>query len=89
MDLITNISPNYSLLSCLEHDTRMERSLARVDIICSYIKMSGLMALNQVFDNLLKKTVPVRVLTTTAMGISEPEAIRDLNRLSNVEVQVL
>ena len=89
MELITNTSYDNSLLRRLQHDTSAERPLAAVDIIWSYIQTSGVNALDSVFRTLCDNSVPVRVLTTTAMGISQPEAIRKLAQYDNVQVKVL
>lgn len=88
MELLTNLPGTTTLLECLKHDLGGERPLAGVDIICSYIKKSGVKELRDVFINLLERQVPVRVVTTTSLGISEPEAIKELADFCNVRVKV-
>src|SRR5215469_9397925 len=65
-----------------------ERPLAGVDIICSYIKKSGVKELRDVFMSLQERQVPVRVVTTMSLGISEPDAIKELASFRNVRVKV-
>jgi HKD family nuclease len=89
MELITNFEDN-NLIRWLSFDTRSERPLAKVDIICSYIKQIGVTLLRDVFEGLKDRNIEVRVLTTTAMGISEPVAIRHLAvSYPNMKLQVL
>ncbi|MCJ1324033.1 hypothetical protein MMC10_000695 [Thelotrema lepadinum] len=87
VELITN-QPGRTLLDVLKLDMSQERSLQSVDIICAYIQKTGVQKLWEVFEDLQERNVPVRVLTTMIMGISEPDAIRRLASLSNVKVKV-
>lgn len=66
-----------------------ERHLHRVGVVCSYVKRSGIGELHEVFSDLEARNIPVRLLTTTMMGISEPGAIRQLASFNNVTVKVL
>jgi superfamily II DNA or RNA helicase len=63
-------------------------SADRVDILVSFIKWSGLRLLMEGFEDLLKNRVPVRVITTSYMGASDPPAVEWLSRLPNVEIRV-
>ncbi len=78
MELVTNFPGTRSLFSHLERDLNKDRRLSHVDIICSYIKQSGVNQLLSIFKRLTQEGVKVRVITTTLMGISEPAAIKDL-----------
>lgn len=64
------------------------KSADRVDILVSFIKNSGLRVLNDGFKDLLKRKVPVRIITTTYMGATDAEAIECLAGYPNVEVKV-
>jgi superfamily II DNA or RNA helicase len=64
------------------------KSADRVDIIVSFIKNSGFRILREGFDNLRNRNVKVRIITTTYMGASDPEAITALSNYPNVEVKV-
>jgi len=73
----------------LEHELRQEmRSADRVDILVSFIKHSGLRLLMAAFDELAERDVPIRIITTSYMGASDPNAIAWLVRCSNVQLKV-
>ena len=78
MELLTNFPRRRSLFSQLKRDLSEDRQLSHVDIICSYIKQSGVNQLRGIFQRLAQEGVKVRVITTTLMDISEPAAIKDL-----------
>ena len=60
----------------LEHELRQEMVTAdRVDILVSFVKWSGLRLLEPAFENLAARGIPVRIVTTSYMGASDPEAI--------------
>lgn len=63
-------------------------SADRVDILVSFIKWSGLRLLMEGFEDLSKNRVPVRVITTSYMGASDPLAVEWLSRLPNVEIRI-
>jgi superfamily II DNA or RNA helicase len=84
-----------SLLTGARHDPPLEREIRhemstadRVDVLVSFIKWSGLRLLQPTFDLLRKKGVPVRIVTTSYMGASDPEAIAWLADQPNVSVKV-
>jgi superfamily II DNA or RNA helicase/HKD family nuclease len=59
-------------------DSQLENELATsdsVDVIVSFIKLSGLRLLEQQLLKLRDRGVPVRVITTTYMGATEKKAI--------------
>lgn len=59
----------------------------RIDILVSFIKQSGL---NLIYDALVEftETRPLRVITTTYMGASDPAAVEKISQLPNTEVKV-
>lgn len=67
---------------------REMRSADGVDILISFIKWSGLRLLMDAFLDLRDRDVPVRLITTSYMGASDPPAIRWLAALPNVTVRV-
>lgn len=73
----------------LEHELRTEMATAdRVDLLVSFIKWSGLRLLIPAFEQLCDRQVPVRILSTSYMGASDPSALEWLARQSNIEVRV-
>ena len=73
----------------LEHELRAEIFTAdRVDIIVSFIKWSGLRLLIPAFEHLRDAQIPVRILSTSYMGASDPAAIEWLARQPNIDVRV-
>jgi superfamily II DNA or RNA helicase len=60
----------------LEHELRQEMATAdRVDILIAFIKWAGLRLLQPAFEALSARAVPVRIVTTSYMGASDPDAI--------------
>ena len=60
----------------LEHELRQEMATAdRVDILVAFIKWAGLRLLQPAFETLSARGVPVRIVTTSYMGASDPDAI--------------
>lgn len=75
--LLTNASSDPKLGS----ELRAELATAdRVDLLCAFIKWSGLRILEAQLKQLRDRRVPLRVLTTTYMGATERQA---LDRLVN------
>lgn len=73
----------------LEHELRQEMATAdRVDILVSFIKWTGLRLLQPAFESLATRSVPVRVVTTSYMGASDPEAIAWLAARPGFSVKV-
>ena len=84
-----------SLFTGAPGDPQMARELAaemasadQVDILVSFIKWSGLRLLIPAFEELRDRRIPVRVITTSYMGASDPPAVEWLARLPNVNVRV-
>ncbi|MBI5830808.1 MAG: DUF3427 domain-containing protein [Armatimonadetes bacterium] len=89
--------------SALLTGTRLDPSLAsqlskeiassdRVDILCSFIKWSGLRLLLDALKQLTSSGLPdgprLRVISTSYMGATDPKAIEWLSRLPNTQVRV-
>lgn len=73
----------------LEHELRAEMLTAdRVDILISFIKWSGLRLLMPAFERLAKENIPVRIISTSYMGASDPAALEWLARQKNISVRV-
>ncbi|XDD47187.1 DUF3427 domain-containing protein [Leptospira sp. WS39.C2] len=73
----------------LNHELRLELATAdKVDILVSFIKWSGLRLLYPSFEILAERNIPVRIISTSYMGVSEPEALRKLAYLKNVTIRV-
>jgi HKD family nuclease len=84
-----------SLFTGAPGDPPLARELAaemasadQVDILVSFIKWSGLRLLIPAFEELRDRHIPVRVITTSYMGASDPPAVECLARLANVKVRV-
>lgn len=73
----------------LEHELRAElMSADRVDILVSFIKWSGLRLLMPAFEQLVERGVDVRIITTSYMGASDPEAIEWLASKPKFHIKV-
>ncbi|QBG48143.1 DUF3427 domain-containing protein [Verrucomicrobia bacterium S94] len=73
----------------LEHELRAEMLTAdRVDILISFIKWSGLRLLMPAFERLAKENIPVRIISTSYMGASDPVALEWLSEQDNISIKV-
>tara|TARA_B100001093_G_C26853189_1_gene1026105 strand:+ start:726 stop:3848 length:3123 start_codon:yes stop_codon:yes gene_type:complete len=73
----------------LEHELRAEMDSAdQVDILVSFIKWSGLRLLRDSFEKLETRGIPVRLITTSYMGASDPEAVEWLQKREGFQVKV-
>jgi HKD family nuclease len=73
----------------LEHELRQEMATAdRVDILVAFIKWTGLRLLQPAFEVLATRGVPVRIVTTSYMGASDPAAIAWLAARPGFSVKV-
>ncbi|KZZ83044.1 DUF3427 domain-containing protein [Bacillus sp. SJS] len=59
------------------------------EFMVSFIRMSGLQLLIQPLLELEQRGIPVRIITSTYLGITEAKALRRLQGFSNVTVRVL
>lgn len=73
----------------LDREIRAEmRSADRIDMLISFIKWSGLALLRSAFEELEERQVPVRIITTSYMGASDPHAVEWLASRRNVLIKV-
>ena len=73
----------------LEHELRTEMLTAdRVDILVSFVKFAGLRLLRPAFENLVERGIAVRIITTSYMGASDPEAVEWLAAQPGISVRV-
>lgn len=63
-------------------------SAEELDILISFIKWSGVRQLMVAFEELTRRGGRLRVITTSYMGASDPEAVEWLARLPNTQVRV-
>ena len=69
----------------------LEDELSSCDEFCisvAFITMGGLTPLLQVLKELEQRGVKGKVLTTDYLNFSEPEALKKLNNLSNIEIKM-
>lgn len=81
--LITNAQGE----SVLDHLSSEFASADRIDLLCSFIKLSGLDRVKQLIERHRTRGRPIRVLTTTYMRATELKAIELLHHLG-AEVRV-
>ncbi|WP_328814245.1 DUF3427 domain-containing protein [Nonomuraea cypriaca] len=73
----------------LAHELATELTSAdRVDLLCAFVKWSGLRILERPLAELRHRNVPVRVITTTYMGATERRALDRLVRDFGAEVRI-
>jgi superfamily II DNA or RNA helicase/HKD family nuclease len=73
----------------LEREIRSElQNCDRVDILVSFIKWSGLSLLLSAFEEIEERGIPVRIITTSYMGASDPPAIEWLASRRNVSMRI-
>lgn len=84
-----------SLLTGGGEDPPLDRELRtelltsdQVDVLVSFIKWSGLSLLLSAFEEIENRDVPVRIITTSYMGASDPQAIEWLSQRRNVEIKI-
>ena len=83
----TTLEPSLSSQLCKE----IENS-DRIDILCSFIKWSGLRlllpSLRKLTEQCESKGVRIRVISTSYMGATDAKAIQALHELPNTEVKI-
>lgn len=60
-----------------------------VFFLVSFIRMSGAQLLTRELIDLEKRNIPVKILTTTYLNITEAKAIRHFQQFRNVELKIL
>lgn len=60
-----------------------------VFFLVSFIKMSGAQLLTRELKALEKRNIPIKILTTTYMNVTEVKALRHLMKFKNVQIKVL
>ncbi|MFD3717396.1 DUF3427 domain-containing protein [Streptomyces sp. NPDC058674] len=83
--LITNSHDDPSL----GYELRAELATAdRIDLLCAFVKWTGLRVLEQPLKAAAERGVPIRVITTTYIGATERKALDRLVREFHAEVKV-
>lgn len=71
------------------HELRQElRTADAVDLLCAFIKNSGISVLHNELIDLKQRGVPLRVITSTYCGATDSEALRRLVEVYGAEVRV-
>lgn len=71
------------------HEIRSELDTAdHVDLLCAFVKWYGLRVIESQLDDLRRRGVPLRVITTTYMGATERRALDRLVRDFGAEVKI-
>ncbi|SFS08774.1 Helicase conserved C-terminal domain-containing protein [Agrococcus baldri] len=76
--LITNAPKEPSLASQLNSEFATAES---IDLLCAFVKYSGIRLLERQLRRAIERGVPVRVITSTYLGASDAAAIEHLTRL--------
>lgn len=75
--------------SLLEHLRSEFDSADRIDLLCAFVKLSGVEKLRTALErHCVGRARPLRVLTTTYLGASDAKAIERLARLPNAQVRI-
>ncbi|GAA4282741.1 DEAD/DEAH box helicase [Brevibacterium daeguense] len=83
--LLTNSPHDPQLAS----ELRLEMASAdRIELLCSFVKWSGIRLIEESLNEARRRNVPIRVLTTTYIGATERKALDRLVREFNAEVKV-
>ena len=85
MTLITNSPGQTRMLDVLRQALR---SATHIDIAVSYVRCTGVALLHDQLDAFCARGGSARILATTSMHITQPEALDALNRLPNVACRV-
>lgn len=82
--LLVNARGEYGL----GHEIALEiESADRIDLLCSFIKWSGINVLRDAIEGFLKSGRPLRIVTTTYLGATDRRALDELVRLG-AEIRV-
>ncbi len=84
--LLTGTRQDPALVSQLKKEIA---SCDEIDILCSFIRWSGIVILREAFEEFSKrKKSNLRIITTSYMGATETKAIEYLNSLPNTQIKV-
>lgn len=83
--LMTNNPKEPNLAEELQRELE---SADRVDLLCSFLKLTGVNVLKKQFDLLKLRGIPFRVITTTYMGATDRKAIDQLVHEYGAEVKI-
>lgn len=78
VSLLTNSPKEPSLKSEIAKELA---SADRVDLICSFLKVSGINLIERALEALRRRGVPLRIVTTTYMGATDAKAVQKLHDL--------
>lgn len=84
-DLIINAAGEYSLN---EHLRSEMDSADSIDLLCAFIKFSGIKVLEDQLAKAKRRGVPIRVLTTTYLGATDQKALDELVERFGAEVRI-
>ncbi|WP_182354474.1 DUF3427 domain-containing protein [Flaviflexus huanghaiensis] len=62
-------------------------SADRVDLLCSFLKLSGINVVRKALEDARRRAVPLRVIATTYMGATDAKAVHELHELG-AEVKI-
>ncbi len=86
LKLLGNHQTHDNFFKALKHEML---TADRVDFMVSFTRCSGVQLLIPPLQELAKRHVPVRIITSTYMGITEPKALRHLLQFENVELRIV
>ena len=83
--LMTNTSKDLNLNTEIQKELE---SADRVDLLCSFLKMSGVNSLSEQLKAIKNRGIPFRIITTTYMGATDRKAIDRLIEKYGAEVKI-
>ena len=83
--LMTNTSKDLNLNTEIQKELE---SADRVDLLCSFLKMSGVNSLSEQLKAIKNRGIPFRIITTTYMGATDRKAIDRLVEEYGAEVKI-
>ncbi len=66
----------------------LNHSIDRIDIIVSFLKHSGLKLFYPIFDFCASNNIPVRIITSTYLSLTDPAALYELNAYFPNQVKI-
>ena len=83
--LMTNTSKDLNLNTEIQKELE---SADRVDLLCSFLKMSGVNSLSEQLKAIKNRGIPFRIITTTYMGATDRKAVDRLVEEYGAEVKI-